>query len=309
MKFGIVLPVEGNVLRDGKSDYRIVAATAVRADELGFDSIWAGERLLSSQRFEPLLTLASISGNTKHARLGTSVLIASLRHPVLLANQLSTLDHISNGRVILGLGVGAERIKSEYDSVRIPFRERGKRLDESIAIMKRIWNGEEVTFEGKYYKLNNVRMRLRPLRNGGPPIWLGGATPKLLQRAGQFAQGWMPMELSPESYHNSFTRLSAFASSSGRDPSKIERALYTTINTDRDTAEAKKQAQKYLETYYSAKFESIDKFGIFGTVNDCIKAFEDYSSAGVDTIVVRFGSFKDPIQEVDSFEKNILTSF
>lgn len=309
MKFGIVLPVEGNVAKEGKPDPRLAIATAQRAEELGYDSVWAGERLLLSQRLEPLLVLASISGRTERVRLGTSVLIAPLRHPVLLANQISALDLTSNGRLILGLGVGAERIKPEYESVGVPFRERGRRLDESITVLKRVWTEEEVTFEGKYYKLNNVRMRLRPKQRGGPPIWLGGMTQRLLGRAGRFADGWMPIEVPPAEYSDSFKQLSTFALSSGRDPSKIEHALYITLNMRKDPAESKREAQEFLETYYGAKFASIEKFGIFGTLKDSLEGIEEYSSVGIETIVVRFASFGDPIQEVESFAKDVLSSF
>src|SRR5579875_3580976 len=111
MKFGIILPVEGNVGVKGKIDPHLTLDVGLRAEELGYDSVWAGERLLISQRLEPLSILAGVAGITQTIKLGTAVLIAPLRHPVILANQLASIDLVSNGRLIAGLGVGAERIK------------------------------------------------------------------------------------------------------------------------------------------------------------------------------------------------------
>jgi alkanesulfonate monooxygenase SsuD/methylene tetrahydromethanopterin reductase-like flavin-dependent oxidoreductase (luciferase family) len=168
------LPVEGNVT-GGTPDASLALRVAQRAEDLGYDSVWVGERLLLSQRFDPISILGAVAAKTSRVRLGTAVMIASLKHPLLLAEQLASLDNISNGRLITGFGVGADRIKVEYESVGVPFSERGERLNETIQILKQIRLGNEVTFEGKYFQLNGIQMKLKPNQKGGPPIFPGGA--------------------------------------------------------------------------------------------------------------------------------------
>jgi len=309
MKFGIILPVEGNVGVKGKIDPHLTLDVGLRAEELGYDSVWAGERLLISQRLEPLSILAGVAGITQTIKLGTAVLIAPLRHPVILANQLASIDLVSNGRLIAGLGVGAERIKPEYDSVGVPFTERGGRLDECLSIMKKLWSEDTVDFHGKYYNLVNVSMRLKPKQRNGPPIWLGGTKKVSLQRVAKSGDGWVPFEILPQDYAVTSKSISDKALKNGRDPSKIERSLYITINVKEDVTSAKNEAHKYLESYYNAKFASIAKFGIFGKATDCVRAFEDYAKAGVETIIVRFASFSNPVEEIELFSKSVASLF
>lgn len=312
MKFGIILPVEGNVTEGGPNP-ALALKVAERAEELGYDSVWAGERLLLSQRLDPIAVLSSVASRTERVRLGTAAMIAPLRPPVVLANQLAALDNISNGRLIAGFGVGAERIRAEYDSVGVPFSERGARLSECIAILRQIWTSQDVTFDGKYYHLRNLNMRLRPRQRGGPPIWLGGMKKGLLKRVARLADGWMPIEAMPGEYAGGLGEISSYAvapgTKNGDSPSKIERGLYITLNVREDPEKAKNEAKRFLETYYNVKFPSIEKAGFFGNLKDCLTRFEEYSSVGVETAIVRFASFDNQLKEIEYFSKEIASSF
>ncbi len=240
-------------------------------------------------------------------------MVAPLKHPVILANQLTTLDNISNGRLIAGFGVGAERIREEYDAVGVPFSERGARLRECIAILRQIWTGQDVMFDGKYYHLKNLNMRLRPRQKGGPPIWLGGMKQGLLHRVAKLADGWMPSEAMPAEYAAGLEEISSYPTALGKNngdsSSKIERGLYLTLNIREDPEKAKNEAKRFLETYYNLKFPSIEKAGFFGTLKDCLRRFEEYSSVGVETAIVRFASFDDQLKEIEHFNKEIIPSF
>ena len=305
MKFGILLPIEGNVT-DGSPNSKLAIRVAERAEELAFDSVWAGERLLLSPRLDPISLLGAVASRTETVRLGTAVIIAPLRSPVLTANQLSSLDNISDGRVIAGFGVGAERIRSEFENVGVPFNERGKRLDECIELVKKIWSGEDVSFEGRYYHVKNLQMKLRPKQRGGPPIFLGGTKNVSIKRIGKLADGWMPLEISPAEYDSTFEKII----SSQRPPVRpLEKALYITLNISETRESAKKEAQIFVETYYNAKFPAIEKMAFFGTTKDCISRFEEYASSGVETAIVRFASFRDQIKEIESFNKEIASRF
>lgn len=312
MKFGIILPVEGNVTEGGPNP-KLALKAAERAEEMGYDSVWAGERLLLSQRLDPIAILSSVASRTERVRLGTAAMVAPLKHPVVLANQLTTLDNVSNGRLIAGFGVGAERIRAEYDAVGVPFSERGARLRECIAILRQIWTSQDVTFDGKYYHLKNLNMMLRPRQKGGPPIWLGGMKRGLLQRVAKLAEGWMPSEAIPAEYAAGFEEISSCATALGRkngdSSSRIERGLYITLNIKDDPEKARNEAKRFLETYYNVIFPSIEKAGFFGTLKDCIGRFEEYSSVGVETVIVRFASFDDQLKEIEYFHKEIAPSF
>lgn len=303
MKFGILLPVEGNVT-GGNPDAGLALRVAEGAEELGYDSVWAGERLLLSQRLDPISILGALASRTKQVRLGTAVMIAPLKHPLILADQLASLDNISSGRVIAGFGVGADRIKVEYDNVGVPFLERGKRLNECIEILKEIWSGREISFQGKYFQLNNVQMKLKPKQKGGPPIYLGGVKEVSLKRVARFADGWMPIELAPKEYESALKKIQSYQSAR-----PLKKALYFTLNITENRESAREEAHGFLETYYNAKFPSIEKMAFCGTVRDCITRLEEYSSAGVELAVIRFASFKDQLLEVESFKEQIASRF
>jgi alkanesulfonate monooxygenase SsuD/methylene tetrahydromethanopterin reductase-like flavin-dependent oxidoreductase (luciferase family) len=303
LKFGILLPVEGNVT-DGNPNAELAIRAAETSEELGYDSVWAGERLLLSQRFDPISILGAVAARTNRVRIGTAVLIAPLRPPVILADQLASLDNISNGRLIAGFGVGADRIKVEYESVGVPFLERGGRLDECIQILNQLWTGRSVSFNGKYHELNNVQMKLKPKQKNGPPIFLGGTKKISLKRIAKYANGWLPLEVPPKDYENLSKQIKSY------NPAKsIEKALYLTLNIGPDRKLAKEEAHRFLETYYNVKFPSIEKIAFCGTIADCIGRLEEYSSVGVETVVVRFASFRDQVAELESFKEQVASRF
>jgi alkanesulfonate monooxygenase SsuD/methylene tetrahydromethanopterin reductase-like flavin-dependent oxidoreductase (luciferase family) len=303
LKFGILLPVEGNVT-GGFPDASLALKVAQRAEELDYDSVWAGERLLLSQRFDPISILGAVASKTNRVRLGTGVIIAPLRHPLILADQLASLDNISNGRLVVGLGVGADRIKVEFESVGVPFSERGERLNECIEIFRQAWSGRDISFKGKFYQINGVKMNLRPKQNGGPKIFLGGTKKVSLRRVSRLADGWMPLEASPADYEVLFKQIESY-----KPENSIQKALYLTLNIGDDSTSVKDETHKFLETYYGVKFPSIDKIALYGTEKDCLERLEQYSSIGVNLVVLRFASFRDQVHEIESFKEKIASRF
>ena len=303
MKFGILLPVEGNVT-EGTVNPKLALKVARRAEDLGYDSVWAGERMLLSKRLDPISLLGAVASVTERVRLGTAVMIAPLKHPLVLADQLASLDNISNGRLIAGFGVGADRIKPEYESVGVSFNDRGSRLDECISIMKQAWKGK-IDFEGRHFRFSNLEMALKPKQREGPPIFLGGVKKVSLRRVAKYADGWMPIDLSPSEYQTGYGKIRSYQDTS----STIQRALYITLNMRENKEIAKEEAHKFLDTYYNAKFPSIDKMALFGTVEDAVRRFEEYSSAGVERAIVRFASFEDQVKQVESFSEKVKSRF
>lgn len=304
MKFGILLPVEGNVTK-GTPDPKLALRVAEKAEEIGYDSVWAGERLLLSQRLDPISILSSVASRTNSVRLGTAVMIAPLKHPLILANQLATLDNISEGRVIAGFGVGADRIRIEYDSVGVSFQSRGSRLDECLGILKQAWSGQPIRCEGRHFRLKDIRMNLKPRQPNGIPIFLGGIKNSSLRRVAKYGDGYMPIEVSPGDYASALKEIASY-----QDGQKsIERALYITLNMGENKEKAGEEARTFLEVYYNTKFSSIEKMALVGTVGECVSRFEEYAKKRVETIVLRFANFRDQVLEVEQFRNLVASRF
>ena len=179
-------------------------------------------REAAPELLEPLVTLGAISAVTRRIRLGTGILVLPQRQPALVAKQVATLDVLSNGRVRLGVGVGWQR--SEYESLGVPFAERGRRIDEAITLMRRYWTEPSVTFHGQFYRAEAMGMDPKPVQPGGPPIWLGGDSEAALHRVGRLGDGWMAMADSDEAVVTAPEKLAtirAAAEAAGRDPARI----------------------------------------------------------------------------------------
>jgi probable F420-dependent oxidoreductase len=229
MKVGVLLPNAGP-----KASAEHVAEVARSAEALGFDSLWTSDHVLipdhvesyypyrangrwdypsDSKWMDPLLSLAWVAAAAPHLQIGTSVLVAPLRNPVLLAKQVSTLDFLSGGRVILGLGAGW--MKEEADVLNMSFDDRGSRLHEMIDLMRHLWTGESANFHGRYWTVTGARMHPTPIRRR-VPIALGGHSPAAIRRAARVADAWLPHARLPEQLREEIQQLRAECQRSGR---------------------------------------------------------------------------------------------
>ena len=146
---------------------------------------------------------------------GTGVYLVPLRHPTPVAKQVSTLDHLTEGRFIFGVGVGGEFHK-EFEACGVPVAERGARLDESIAVMRKLWTGKPATHDGHFFKFEGVTMQPPPRQAGGPPIWCGGRSDAALRRIGRTTDGWMSYVITPEMFRQGLEKIAAAAAKAGR---------------------------------------------------------------------------------------------
>lgn len=176
-----------------------IVQTACKAEALGFDAVFVNDHIIvdASPRsnawantYDPFIALSFIAAHTTRIPIGTSVLIVPYRNPIATAKMLATLDQMSGGRVIAGIGVGWS--EAEYSALGVPFHERGARTDEYLRLWKACWGPDAVSFEGKFFAFANMRMRPKPLQQPHPPIWVGGSSPAALRRAAEFAQVWQP---------------------------------------------------------------------------------------------------------------------
>jgi probable F420-dependent oxidoreductase len=199
MKLGIHLPHIGR-----KAGPDSIRRTAIQAEELGFDDVWVSEHIIvpkdggyppSANFWDPVLTLTWAAAVTKRVRLGTSVLVLPLRHPLPLAKELATLQNLSGGRLILGAGVGW--LEAEFDALGVPFKERGRRMDEGIAMMRAVWAQDPVSFDSKWIPAKIENMRSQPQPIAPIPIWIGGSSDAAIKRALRL-DGWHGSRVSPE---------------------------------------------------------------------------------------------------------------
>jgi probable F420-dependent oxidoreductase len=200
MRVGIHLPHIGR-----KAGPEAIRRAAIQAEELGFADAWSSEHIIipkgapyppSAIFYDPVLTLTWAAAFTKRIGLGTSVLVLPMRHPLPLAKELATLQNLSEGRLILGAGVGW--LQAEFAALGVPFRERGRRMDEGIAIMRAVWSRDPVTFSARHIPAVIEEMRMLPQPVKPIPVWIGGSSKAALARAIRLADGWHGSRLSPE---------------------------------------------------------------------------------------------------------------
>jgi len=191
MQFGIHLPHAGE-----QASPALIQRFAIHAEELGLDDLWVSEHIIvprdkfprSPLFYDPVLTLTWVAAVTRRVRLGTSVLVLPMRHPLPLAKELATLQNLSDGRLILGAGVGW--LEAEFAALGVPFAERGRRLDEGLAMMRAVWTQDPVTFQSRTIAAVIEGMTMTPMPVSPIPLWLGGNSDAALRRTIRVADGW-----------------------------------------------------------------------------------------------------------------------
>ena len=307
--FGYLLPTREIVMSEKVPRFSQIIDLAEYAEELGFESVWVGDSILARPRFEPLSTLAAIAARTKRVELGTAVLLPALRHPVVLANEVANVDLISDGRLILGVGIGANNptVAHEFASCGVAINRRIGLFEETITLMRRLWSEPEVTFEGRYFQIKSVKLGLRPMRQSGVPLWIAGSGDNALRRVLGLADGWLPISSSPESFATDWERLQTLGLEIGRNAQDLHRCLYTTININSDISQARSELRTFIESYYGVPYEVMaTRNGLCaGSAEDCAAWLKHFIAAGAQSIIVRFGS-PDQTAQLKRFATEVL---
>ena len=269
----------------------LLGPVSVRAEALGFESVWIGDHVaFYNPTLDSLGALAYVAALTRRVRIGPCVYLLALRHPTVAAKQIASLDRLSGGRVVFGVGVGGEFPK-EFEACGVPHRERGARVDEGIAVCRALWGPSLASFEGRFTRFTDVALEPKPVQPGGPPIWIGGRSDAALRRAARLGDGWVAYLVTPDRFRTSLEKIDGLARESKRvlAPETFEAAhvLFTVVDDDWEHARA--QAARQLARQYNQPFDDLArKYCLLGSPSACLEQLDRFVAAGARTFVIYF---------------------
>jgi probable F420-dependent oxidoreductase len=252
-----------------------------KIETAGFDSIWAGDHVsFYIPIMESLTLLTYVAACTEQVRLCTGVYLVPLRHPTTTAKVTSTLDVLSGGRLTLGVGVGGE-FPPEFEACGVPVGQRGKRTDEGIEILKRLWSEEQVGYDGTHFQFGPVSINPKPVQPGGPPIIVGGRKGPSFRRAGQLGDGYISHMCSAEQYRENMTEIAEQARLAGRKDVPFEPISFLFTVVDDDYEKALERAASMLQMIYNRPFkDAARKYCLLGRPEDCLEQLQSFARAG-----------------------------
>ncbi len=277
---GIEIP---QVFIDGPVDTGHIKKFAARAEELDYDSLWTQERILSNfSMLEPVILMTYVAAVTSRLKIGSSVLLTVLRNPLQLAKSLASLDQLSGGRIITGIGLGGVRGRMWPESETVfgyTSEHRATRFTEGIKIMKALWQEERVTFQGRFWDFADVAMEPKPAQQPFP-LWFGGHAEPALRRAVTFGNGFMGAGSSgTQRFVKEYERITRFLDEAGRDPSTfaVSKRVYLAVDDDRDRAERR------LREFFAVRYRNADlasQVCIWGGRQEVIDRLNEVARAG-----------------------------
>ena len=258
-----------------------------RIEALGFDAVFTGDHVsFHNPMYESLTLLATYVPITSRLRLGTAVFLLALRAPAIAAKVTATLDVLSGGRFIFGVGVGGENPK-EFEVCGVPHGERGARVSEAIDVVRTLWRDSPATFKGRFTQFSGVSLDPKPVQKPGPPIWIGGRSDAALARAGRHGDGWVSYVVQPERYGQSLDKIRAAAAAAGRTLDRFAAAHLAFVTVGRDWESAKAVWAAALTKRYAQDFEPLArKYGIIGTPEQCAEQLERFRTAGCNYVIL-----------------------
>ncbi len=303
VRIGYLLPTRESIM-EGRPAAEPLLKLAERAEALGYDSVWVGDSLLARPRHEPITLLAGVAGRTQRVKLGTAVLLPALRNPVLLAHQVATLDQVSAGRVILGIGIASDvpNVRAEFRSAGVPFEKRVGTFMEGMRLCKSLWAGKPVDWAGRWHVEQGMLAPI-PHQPGGPPIWGGGSAPAALERAARHFDGWFPSGPDAKRWGEQWREVQAMSRAAGRAPDAVEPALYLTLAVDADADRANQRINDFLSAYYGQRPDVLKKRQacFAGSAAAAAAWLNAYVQEGARTLVLRFAG--DHERHLDLFAK------
>jgi probable F420-dependent oxidoreductase len=286
MEFGFVLPCRSWE----PIDVEHIGAVAKRADELGFRDLWVTENTIDeSYSFDPAVVLGYAAALTNRIRLGVSVVVLPVHSPVHVAHAIATLDQVSHGRAILGVGLGRT---NHYADFGVPVEHRVSRFLEGVEVIKHLWTQSHPEFHGDFYNVEHG-IALKPVLKPHPPIWLGGAHPNTLPRAARIADGWMGAGGSSwQQLREAIPALHEALEKAGKDPKDFPISKRIFMSVDDNPEVAKRELYRWFTEVYSNP-DGIDTHGFYGTPEQCREYIEEAQAMGATHLLL------NPIQRYE----------
>jgi probable F420-dependent oxidoreductase len=274
----------------GSGHYRRVAAAA---EEAGFESLWAGDHVsFRHPLLDVTVALAAFAAVTEQITLGAGVLLLPLRPPVLVAREFASLDYLSGGRLVLGVGTGGEHPR-DFEAVGVPTRERGARTDESLLALRVLFAGAPASFTGRFFAFDGVTIEPGPVQPGGPPRWVGGRSEAAIRRAGRLGDGWMPIWVSPKRLERGLEEVRQHAAGRDVTGAVVLPALVGGTN---------EEVRQHLSRRYGTEFSShaVERYCLVGSRDECAARVAEYVAAGAEHVV--FHPAVEPARLLEQFE-------
>lgn len=335
IKFGIAIPTseEGLMYPIPFVKARDNIKIAIEAEKFGYDSVWGNDHIVTQEYvrkefnqapnyYSPLITLASIAENTTKLKIATALLVIPFRNPLMIAKELATLDHLSGGRLIVGVGIGAYR--EEFESLyggRANKMKRGNMLDESLEILQKLFNKDIVTYKGEYFDIVKSQSYPKPIQNPFP-FYIGGNSPKGRERTAKYGQGWLPAVITPEEVKSGIEEIKMYCEKISREYKNIDIAPQLSCSIGRTHAEAVKKFQRsqiynHLESLKKSTLKnqdtsSYESRNLIGTPDEICEQVQKYIDAGVTTFSAMLfvgDTVEEMIESMGFFSEEVISRF
>jgi probable F420-dependent oxidoreductase len=299
---GIELP---QVFFDTPVDMEHIRRFATRAETLGYDSLWLQERVIGDFNIlEPVTLLSYVAAITATLRLGTSVMLLPLRNPIQLAKAYSTLDVMSGGRAVMGVGLGGGHLGSHEDVFGYTREGRVTRFTEAVKVMKLLWSEPRASFRGRYWNFKDISMEPKPMQKPHLPVIFGGHHENALRRAVRYADGWMGAgSSSAASFTRESIRIRDFLDQAKRDPATFHFAKRVYLAIDNDKA----RGERRIMEWFAKRYKNADlgpKVSIWGSSAECTEKIQTLVDAGAQQII--FNPMFDEMEHLEICAKEIM---
>jgi probable F420-dependent oxidoreductase len=268
------------------------------------DSIWVSDRIVAPRpTLDPIVFMSYMASRMRNMKFGTSALVLPTRQPVLLAKQLATLDVLCRGRFLLVVGLGGDDSK-DFAAVGVRKEERGKRADEAIVLMKKLWREEKVTFDGQFYSAHDLTLLPRPYQKGGPPVWVGGRSKAALRRVGKLADGWLVSSVTPKEIAAGIEAIRSHAAEAGRAIPEDHYGVLVPYLIASSSEEAESLAGPSIRRRQDL---ALHEYSALGTPKQIRRKLRDYIDAGATKFVMRpFGPKESLRKQVEILAKEVI---